>query len=98
MYIDIDATSGKEAAEAEVKIGDPVVPFFPFSLIHDQKVLIGKAFDDTVGAFIMMETIRGIKENEIKHHLRGSGRSRRSWTEGCSNGSQLSRSRFGIGT
>lgn len=67
MFIDIGASSGKEVAEAGVKIGDPIVPFSPFSLIRDGKVAMGKAFDDRVGAFIMMETIRGIKENGISH-------------------------------
>lgn len=67
MFIDIGATSGKEAAEAGVKIGDPVVPLSPFTLIRDKKAAMGKAFDDRVGAFIMMETIRRIKENAIFH-------------------------------
>jgi len=67
MYIDIGATSGKEAAETGVKIGDPVVPWSPFLLIRDGKIAMGKAFDDRIGAFVMMEAIRRIKENEIKH-------------------------------
>ncbi len=67
MYIDIGVTSGKEAVEAGVKMGDPVVPWSPFSLIRDGKVAMGKAFDDRIGVFIMMEVIRGIKEHGIKH-------------------------------
>ncbi len=67
MYIDIGATSKKEAEEAGVKIGDPVVPWSPLSLIRDGKVAMGKAFDDRIGAFIIMETIRRIKENAIEH-------------------------------
>jgi len=67
MYIDIGATSGKEAVEAGVKIGDPVVPWSPFSLVQKGKVAVGKAFDDRIGAFIMMETIRNIKEKDVIH-------------------------------
>ncbi|MCS7120570.1 MAG: M42 family metallopeptidase [Nitrososphaerota archaeon] len=67
MYIDIGATSGKEAIEAGVKIGDPVVPWSPFSLIRQGKVAMGKAFDDRIGAFVMMETIRRIRENHVSH-------------------------------
>ena len=67
MYIDIGATSGEEAIRAGVKIGDPVVPWSPFTLINNGKVAMGKAFDDRIGAFVMMETIRRIKENEISH-------------------------------
>jgi endoglucanase len=67
MFIDIGATSREEAEEAGVKIGDPIVPWSPFSLLRDGKVAMGKAFDDRIGAFIMMETIRRIKENGIDH-------------------------------
>ncbi|MEM1581681.1 MAG: M42 family metallopeptidase [Candidatus Bathyarchaeia archaeon] len=67
MYIDIGATSGKEAIEAGVKIGDPVIPWSPFILINNGRVAMGKAFDDRIGAFVMMETIRRIKENGISH-------------------------------
>jgi endoglucanase len=67
MYIDIGVTSGKEAADAGVKIGDPVIPWSPFMLTRDGKVAMGKAFDDRIGAFVMMETIRRIKEEGIVH-------------------------------
>jgi len=67
MYIDIGVTSGKEAVEAGVKIGDPVVPWSPFMLINNGKVAMGKAFDDRIGAFVMMEAIRRIRENKISH-------------------------------
>ncbi len=67
MYIDIGVTSGEEATKAGVKIGDPVVPWSPFMLINDGRVAMGKAFDDRIGAFVMMETIRRIKENKISH-------------------------------
>ncbi len=67
MLIDIGATSKKEAEEAGVRIGDPIVPFSPFSLIRDGKVAMGKAFDDRLGAFVIMESIRRIKEEKISH-------------------------------
>ncbi|MCW4020305.1 MAG: M42 family metallopeptidase [Candidatus Bathyarchaeota archaeon] len=67
MYIDVGATSGNEAAEAGVKIGDPVVPWSPFSLIRDGKVAMGKAFDDRIGAFVIMEALRRIGEDGIAH-------------------------------
>jgi len=67
MYIDIGATSSKEAEEMGVKIGDPVVPWSPFSVIRDGKVVMAKAFDDRIGAFVIAETIRKIKENAVEH-------------------------------
>ncbi len=67
MYIDVGATSGKEATQLGVKIGDPVVPWSPFSLVRDGKIAMGKAFDDRIGAFVLMEAIRRIKESKMKH-------------------------------
>ena len=67
MFIDIGATSGKEATEAGAKMGDPVVPWSPFSLLRNGKIAAGKAFDDRIGVFIMMQAMRRIKEGAIKH-------------------------------
>ena len=67
MFIDIGATSKEEVVEAGVRIGDPAVPWSPFKLVRDGKVAMGKAFDDRIGAFILMETIRRIKEQDIEH-------------------------------
>jgi len=67
MYIDIGATSREEAEESGVKVGDPAVPWSPFSLIQGGKVAMGKAFDDRIGAFVLMEAIRRIKEGGVDH-------------------------------
>lgn len=67
MLIDIGATSKKEAEETGVKIGDPIVPLSQFSLIRDGKVAMGKAFDDRLGAFVIMEVIKRIRENGTVH-------------------------------
>jgi endoglucanase len=67
MFIDIGATSKKETEETGVKVGDPVVPLSPFGLVRDGKVAMGKAFDDRLGAFVIMEAIRHIKENGTSH-------------------------------
>ena len=67
MFIDVGATSGEEAKEMGVKIGDPVVPWSPFNVIRNGKVAMGKAFDDRIGAFVLMEAIRRIKEEKIDH-------------------------------
>ncbi|MFQ6053665.1 MAG: M42 family metallopeptidase [Candidatus Bathyarchaeia archaeon] len=67
MFIDIGATSREEAEASGVKIGDPAVPWSPFSLIQGGKVAMGKAFDDRIGAFVLMEAIRRIKEQGVDH-------------------------------
>jgi len=67
MYIDIGATTADEAREMGVRIGDPVTPWSPFSVIRDGKVALGKAFDDRIGAFVAAETLRRLKEENIEH-------------------------------
>ncbi|MEM2282477.1 MAG: M42 family metallopeptidase [Candidatus Hadarchaeales archaeon] len=67
MYIDIGVTSKEEAERLGVKIGDPVVPWSPFALIREGKVAMGKAFDDRLGTFVMLEACRRIKEQGIAH-------------------------------
>jgi putative aminopeptidase FrvX len=67
MYIDIGTTDKKEAEKMGVRIGDPVVPWSPFSTIKNNKLGLGKAFDDRIGAFVAMEILRKIREEKISH-------------------------------
>ncbi|MFH0848495.1 MAG: M42 family metallopeptidase [archaeon] len=67
MFIDIGSTSRTEVEKMGVKVGDPVVPWSPFSLIMNGRVAMGKAFDDRVGAFIAMQTVRRIREERMNH-------------------------------
>jgi len=67
MHIDIGSTGKKETEEMGVRIGDPIVPFSPFSTIKDGKLGMGKAFDDRIGAFIAMEVVRKLAVEKIKH-------------------------------
>jgi len=67
MFIDLGATCMEEVEAVGVRIGDPVVPWSPFSVIQNGKVAMGKAFDDRIGAFVFMEAIRRMKEQGIDH-------------------------------
>ncbi|MCJ7731100.1 M20/M25/M40 family metallo-hydrolase, partial [Candidatus Bathyarchaeota archaeon] len=67
MFIDIGASSMEEVEEAGIRIGDPVVPWSPFEVIREGKVAMGKAFDDRIGTFVIMEAMRRIKEQGIAH-------------------------------
>lgn len=67
MFIDIGASSKAEVEKAGIRIGDPVVPWSPFGLIRDGKIAMGKAFDDRIGTFVIMESMRRIKEQGLAH-------------------------------
>lgn len=67
MFIDIGASSEEEVVDAGIRIGDPVVPWSPFSTVMEGKIAMGKAFDDRIGAFVAMEVMRRLKEQNISH-------------------------------
>ncbi len=67
MFIDVGASSGNEAEKMGIRIGDPVMPWSPFQLIRNDKIALGKAFDDRVGSVIALETVRRLKTDKIKH-------------------------------
>jgi len=67
MFIDIGTTSYQEAVDMGVRIGDPVVPWSPFTTIRGEKVALGKGFDDRIGALIAIETVRRLSEGRMEH-------------------------------
>lgn len=67
MFIDIGASSDKEAREMGVKIGDPVVPYSPFSLIKNGSIAMGKAFDDRIGAFVSLLVAKELKTKNLSY-------------------------------
>lgn len=67
MYIDIGASSKEEVEKMGIRIGDPAIPWSPFSVSNNNKVAFGKAFDDRIGAFLAIEALRHIVENKILH-------------------------------
>jgi len=62
MYIDIGATSQEEVAEANVRIGDPVVPISEFIKLTSSRAYMAKAFDDRVGCATMISTLHRLAD------------------------------------
>ena len=61
MYIDIGAKDDKEALEVfGVKPGCAVVPCSKFTVMANDKMLLGKAWDDRIGCAIMAEVMENI--------------------------------------
>ena len=78
MFIDVGASNEDEAKAMGIRIGDPVVPDSCYSTIKKKIhrdgrrkgsdiIAIGKAFDNRVGAFIVAEVVRILKEDKIAH-------------------------------
>ncbi len=58
MYIDIGAKSEEEAREMGVSPGDPIIPQSEFTPLYNNKLLLGKAWDDRVGCALGIEVLR----------------------------------------
>jgi len=58
MYLDVGASSKDEVAALGIRLGDPVVPVSPFTVMGREKTYLGKAFDDRVGCALAIEALR----------------------------------------
>jgi len=59
MFVDVGAKDKKEATgKLGIRVGDPVVPICPFTVMQNKKLLMGKAFDDRVGVAMFIDTLR----------------------------------------
>lgn len=64
MFIDIGATSCEEALEWGVKPGDMVVPYFEFTVMKNEKMLLAKAWDNRIGCAVVIDVLKNLqKEN-----------------------------------
>lgn len=80
MFVDIGCKSAEEVKELGIRVGDPAVPRSFFRTMkrvrksekkeeEDQEVnlAVAKAFDDRIGAFIVVEALRRLAEENIEH-------------------------------
>jgi putative aminopeptidase FrvX len=73
MFIDIGASSKEEALEFGVKPGDSIVPYFEFSQMKNEKMLLAKAWDNRIGCAIAIEVLKQLKNEEHPNVVYGVG-------------------------
>ncbi|SIS51348.1 M42 family metallopeptidase [Salimicrobium flavidum] len=73
MFIDIGASSKEEAAEFGVKPGDSVVPYFEFTQMNNEKMLLAKAWDNRIGCAIAIEVLKRLKKERHPNVVYGVG-------------------------
>jgi putative aminopeptidase FrvX len=64
MYVDIGATSKEEVEKAGVRLGDPIVPISPFTVLANSRTYLGKAWDDRIGCALFIEAIQELAKAE----------------------------------
>ncbi|RDD54214.1 MAG: M42 family peptidase [Candidatus Korarchaeota archaeon NZ13-K] len=67
LFIDVGAKNKDQVKEMGIRIGDPIAPLAPFEVLRGGKAWLGKAFDDRVGTFVVMEALRDLKERGTDH-------------------------------
>ncbi|KKK38309.1 peptidase M28 [Mesobacillus campisalis] len=73
MFIDIGASSREEAEEWGVKPGDMVVPYFEFTVMNNEKMLLAKAWDNRIGCAIAIDVLKKLKEENHPNTVYGVG-------------------------
>lgn len=63
IFVDIGASSREEVMDVfNIRIGDPIAPKVEFDFNEKNNVCYGKAFDNRVGCFCIIETLKALSE------------------------------------
>ncbi|MCM3568335.1 M42 family metallopeptidase [Neobacillus mesonae] len=73
MFIDIGASSREEAEGWGVCPGDMVVPYFEFTVMNNEKMLLAKAWDNRIGCAIAIDVLKQLKDVEHPNVVYGVG-------------------------
>lgn len=65
VFLDVGAKSKQEAEALGIRPGDPIAPASSFAPLASGRY-VGKALDDRVGCVMLIETLRRLKEQDIK--------------------------------
>jgi putative aminopeptidase FrvX len=73
MYVDVGATTRREAEDLGIRAGDPVVPHAEFIEFAVADILSSKAFDDRVGVGLLCEVLLALEGREHPNTVVGVG-------------------------
>ncbi|WP_099221446.1 M42 family metallopeptidase [Listeria costaricensis] len=73
MFIDIGVADKEEAEQAGVRPGDMIVPAFDFTVMHNEKYLLAKAWDNRIGLAIAIEVLKNLQKENHPNTVYGVG-------------------------
>lgn len=73
MYIDIGASSAEEVKTCGVRLGDPIIPVSPFSVLAPGKTYLAKAWDDRLGCILFIQALQRLKDTPHPNSVYGVG-------------------------
>ncbi|HEU4889329.1 MAG TPA: M42 family metallopeptidase [Thermoanaerobaculia bacterium] len=65
VFLDVGAKSAEEVAALGIRVGDPIAPWSPFTVMAGGRYA-AKAFDDRIGCAMLVETARRLKERNLR--------------------------------
>jgi endoglucanase len=73
IFIDIGASSRAEAEAWGVRPGDAIVPVSPFTVMHNEQMLLAKAWDNRFGCALAIEVLRQLQNESHPNELYAVG-------------------------
>jgi putative aminopeptidase FrvX len=65
VFLDVGAKSAEEVESMGIRVGDPIAPWSPFTVLAGGRYA-AKAFDDRIGCALLVETARRLKERNLR--------------------------------
>jgi len=72
-FIDIGVLSKQEALDLGICKGDPITPVSEFTVMGNEKCLMSKAWDDRIGAAVVIDVLRNLKGKDVYPTVYGAG-------------------------
>jgi putative aminopeptidase FrvX len=73
MYVDIGATSADEVKGSGVRLGDPIIPICPFTVLSSGKTYMAKAWDDRLGCALFIQALERLEDQKHPNVVYGVG-------------------------
>jgi putative aminopeptidase FrvX len=73
MFIDVGAGSREEAMDWGIRPGDMVVPYFEFTVMNNEKMLLAKAWDNRIGCAIAIDVLKHLQGVDHPNEVYGVG-------------------------
>ncbi|WP_077596569.1 M42 family metallopeptidase [Oceanobacillus kimchii] len=73
MFIDVGATNKAEVESFGIKPGHSIVPYFEFTPMKNEKMLMAKAWDNRIGLAIAIDVLKQLKDEKHPNTVYGVG-------------------------
>ena len=73
LYVDLGVNNKQEVLDLGINVGDSVIPYAEFMVMNNPDYICSKAFDDRIGAAVIVEVMRNLKGVEHPNTLYSVG-------------------------